>query len=96
MLENIQIGLIVVLVVSAITLGVLLYNCESKEKFNLCGTCQGMSTKVCPDRRLTSHLYQTSQLTENSARERQPGWPSFSWDSFQSYEDKKHPCRKSL
>ncbi len=66
------------------------------EYFNLCGTCQGMSNKVCTNRPLMTHLYQTGQLTENSMRVRHPGWPSLTWDRFQNYGEKENPCHQTL
>lgn len=95
-MDHLQLGLIVLLGISVIVLGVLLYNCTKKEKFHACGTCQGMSNKVWPNRPLLSHLYQTGELTENSDRERKPAWPTFAWDSFQSYDEQEHSCRKAL
>lgn len=93
MVEAMQIGMFLVLIIVVIVLAVLLARCKNNEKF--CGTCQGMSNKVCTNRPLMSHLYQTGHLTENSARERHPGWPSITWDHFQNYGKKEHPCRDS-
>ena len=91
--------LIVLLICFAIGIGILAYllakcnsshkNCD-KEPF--CGTCQGMSNKVCTDRKLLSKLYQSGELTENSSRTRKEGWPYITWDRFEPYGKRQHPC----
>jgi len=48
MYEAMQIGMFVLLIVVVVVLAVLLVKCKQNEKF--CGTCQGMSNKVCTNR----------------------------------------------
>jgi hypothetical protein len=94
MYEAMQIGMFVLLIVVVVVLAVLLVQCKNKDNF--CGTCQGMSNKVCTNRPLLSHMYQAGKLTENSHLQRSKEWPSITWDRFQSYGERKNPCHNSL
>lgn len=68
--------IILILVCANIVFISLFINCKNKDKFcsadNLngkcCGTCQGMGTKVFPDRKKLSQLYNSGCLTENTPR----------------------------
>lgn len=55
--------IILILSVIAFLIYMLYNNCNSNnEKF--CGTCQGMDTKVCTNKKLLKDLYNKGELTE--------------------------------
>jgi len=67
--SNISIGYVVISLILIIILTYLLVNChmqkKDSEKFGIC-TCTGESSKRCSDPFVTTALYDSSQLTENS------------------------------
>ena len=65
----------------AVILGIVLCFNKNKDGYNFCGTCQGVDTKVCTDRKKLSQLYQDGTWTENSEMIRPKHWTKWAWDN---------------
>lgn len=59
---------------------------------NFCGTCQGLDSKVCPNKQLLRKLYEEGKLTEFTDLKKGDKWGSFgAWDQFHTYPDSPVP-----
>ena len=65
---------IISIILAGVFFGMYLH-CNSSNKDNFCGTCQGMDIKTCPDKPLLHQLYDDGKLTESSDLKRSKEWP---------------------